>query len=82
MQIVLYGLIPNTMLALFWAYGGGLMLGLAEDITGGTGPFTGAIDMLDTVMPVLVALVYVVLFGYLVYGPIQDERTRRVQVRR
>lgn len=78
-QIVAYGTVANTILAIIWIRAGLLMVDIAKDITGGTGPFTGIIGMLEVVVPVVIAVVYIILFGYLVYGPVQDERARQVR---
>jgi hypothetical protein len=67
------------VLAIIWVRGGTLVMDVAKDVTGGTGPFTSSIGMMETVMPVLISLMYIILFGYLIYGGVQEERARGVR---
>ena len=78
-QVVAYGVVANTILAIIWVRAGLMLVDIAKDLTGGTGPFTGAIGMLEVVVPVVIAITYIILFEYLVYGPVQDERARQVR---
>lgn len=78
------GLIANTVLAVLWARGGVVVLTETRSIMTmlgvSDGPFTGSLDMLEVVVPVFVALVYIILIGFLVLSPVEEERARR-QVR-
>jgi hypothetical protein len=80
LAFVAIGLIANTVLAVLWARGGVVVIDEARSIMANLGvaggPFTGSLDMLEVVVPVFVALIYVILIGFLVFSPVEEERAR------
>jgi len=80
LAFVSLGLIANTVLAVLWARGGVVVVNEVRSIMAGlgvaSGPFTGSLDMVEVVVPVFVAVVYIILIGYLVFSPVEEERAR------
>jgi len=85
LAFVALGLVANTVLAILWARMGVVLVTEVRDIMTGmgvaSGPFTGSLDMLEVVVPVFIALMYIIIIGYLIFSPVEEERARaRVRI--
>lgn len=80
LAVVTLILIGNTVLAVLWARGGVVVVNevraIMVSLGVSSGPFTGSLDMLEVVVPVFVALVYIIAIGFLVFSPVEEERAR------
>ena len=76
--VVVIGVVTNTIFAVIWARGGAVVVDVAQDIDPG-GPFSGSLAMINTVVPVVIAVVYIILLGYLLYGPVREQRVQGVR---
>jgi uncharacterized membrane protein len=70
--------VANTMLALVYAT---VMPDLYALVEAHPGPFTPTVEMIETLVPPLIGLLYLVIAIVILAGPFQYERSR-TQIRR
>lgn len=80
LAFVALGLVANTVLAILWARMGVVLItevrSIMTNLGVASGPFTGSLDMVETVVPVFIALIYIIMIGYLIFSPVEEERAR------
>ena len=68
-----------TVLAIVYATAG---LEVIELALSSTGPFGASVEMLNTIVPLLIAAMYLFAVAIMVVGPVQEERSRASNRRR
>lgn len=68
------GAIATGFTAVMWVWAQPFLADIVEQYPG---PFTSSWDFINVIVPVTIGLYYIVFIGYVLWGPINQERARQ-----
>lgn len=75
MALGLKGTVATAFLSLLWVWLQPYLAAVVEEFPG---PFTSSWNFIETVVPITIGVFYVIFIGYVLWGPIEKERARRI----
>jgi len=79
MLLFAFVMVQNMIIGIIWLRVGVPMIQTGRDIVGDSGSFVAIFGELELVVPLYIAITSLGAVLYVIAGPVQQERTRRVR---